>query len=154
MVPVIQLANALIALINGNLSPSPNLIRRYMPYYDAAQVKDGKWFVVVSADEAKQINKVDSSKLSIDIGYQRGLPPTSKDYADPTENLPFLDACMEVVETMLVPFAEGGFVRDSSIANRWVLRDATRPLLYVPSMLLEYQIFTSVIKLEFFDEGI
>lgn len=148
-VPAVELSKNLLAKLNAVL-PGKNFTRRYIGVYDAEKVKDGRWFVAMSAEDIKHTRHVDFPNLSIDIAYQRALPDSSEAFPEPENNLPFLDACMEEVESVKVLFREDGQLREMDLGD-CSFKSMTNQL-YRPDMLYDNEIFTSVIRLEFTNE--
>lgn len=148
--PIVTLTQALITAINGQ---GKNLVRRYVRFYVAKDLPaDGQWFAVGVDEDFTKKRIVDFVKPTVDVAFQRPLPAASGQYPDPTNNLPFLDECMAEVETVKVMFRAGGVLAEKEIGGKWVMESMTNSPIYLPNLLLENQIFTSVIRLTFLTE--
>lgn len=141
-VPIIDLTNAVVLAINAY---GKAMSRRYVHFRSASDVAVGQWFAMAATEEIAKKRLVDTVKYNVDIAYQRALPSGD----DPLGNTVFLDACMEEVESVKAMFREGGDMEDVEFGSNWVFLGMTNSPIYRPEMLLENQIFTSVIRLEF-----
>lgn len=149
--PIVALTTALITAIN--MAGSKSVVRRYVRFYAAKDLPDnGQWFAIGIEEDFTKKRRTDIVKLSVDVGFQRGLPDASEDYPDPLTNLPFLDACMAEVESVKALFREGGALAEAEIGNKWVFESMSQSPIYRPELLVENQIFTSVIRLTFLTE--
>lgn len=138
------------ALITEFATAGKTFTRRYIPFFDAKSVENGKWFVVAAAEEVTKKRATDSVVHGVDIAYQKALPASQAGAENPLENNTFIDACMTEVESVKALFREGGSLNDKDIgAKKWVVLRMTNNPIYRPDLLLENQIFTSVIRLEF-----
>lgn len=140
--PIIDLTNAVVLAINAY---GKAMTRRYVHFRSANDVALGQWFAMAATEEIVKKRLVDTVKYNVDIAYQRALPSGD----DPLGNTAFLDACMEEVESVKALFREGCNIADEEFGANWVFLGMTNSPIYRPEMLLENQIFTSVIRLEF-----
>ena len=126
--------------------------RRITAYYKRDDLVEGKW-VVIAAGDAQSIRgrDVDRTTLIVDVGYQIALPESSEDYPDPVENRPFIDAQMLIVENVKNPFRGEGSLRHESFLG-FSFSNMTNTPIYRPDLLIDKQIFTAVIRLEFVGE--
>lgn len=126
--------------------------RRYLPYYEAKDVVDGKWFVVISEEDANIKRHVDVPKLTVDLGFQQALNEPTDAIPNPSDDLSTIDAMMEKVENVKLLFSEDGALRRETIAN-CVLQSYRHAPLYRQDFLYEMGIFFSVIRLEYLAES-
>lgn len=148
--PIVTLTQALITAINGQ---GKNLVRRYVRFYVASDLPaEGQWFAAGVDEDYTKKRIVDIVKPSVDVAFQRPLPAASAAYPDPINNLPFLDQCMAEVETVKAMFREGGALAEKEISEKWVFESMNNSPLYFPNLLVENQIFTSVIRMTFLTE--
>jgi hypothetical protein len=150
---ILELADALRTAIQTLTTRV--VTRRYVPFFSAEEVKDGKWFVMVAEEDPRSKRNIDSPLLSIDLAYQQSLPEsTEENPGDPVDDNSIMDPMLEEVKTIQALFDEGGLLRDAERLGRFVLQSHRPTTLYRQDWLYEYGIFISVIRLEFFDEGI
>jgi hypothetical protein len=142
----INVAEALRAALATQLGTTVE--RRYTAYYDPEEVVDGKIIVIGGASDLDGKRKIDLLEIGVDVGYQRALPNGTTAYPDPRNNLPFLDGCSQLVQSIKNLFSEDGPLREAEFAGATYLRWRNDPL-YRPDMLLDHSIFTSVIRFEF-----
>ncbi len=148
--PIITLTQALITAINNQ---GKNLVRRYVRFYVAKDLPaEGQWFAIAVDEQLQKKRTTDIVKPMVDVAFQRPLPPASQANPDPTNNLTFLDACMDEVESVKALFREGGALAEAEIGGKWVLEAMDNSPIYRPDLLVENQIFTSVIRLTFLTE--
>lgn len=149
--PVVALTTALITAINS--AGSKSVVRRYVRFYAAKDLPEaGQWFAIGSEEDFAKKRRTDITKLSVDVGFQRPLPAASAGQPEPVNNLPFLDACMAEVESVKALFREGGALADAEIGNKWVFESMSHSPIYRSELLVENQIFTSVVRLTFLTE--
>lgn len=149
---IVSLADGIAAAIAANTTPPRTVTRRYVPYFDAKEVENGKWFVMVAEEEPRISRHVDSPRLTIDLAYQQALPEPTDAVPDPLNDLPTMDALSNEVEVIKSLFAENGVLRRKPIAD-CVLQTYRRSPLYRQDFLYEMGIFFSVIRLEYFLES-
>lgn len=142
----INIAEALRAALQAQLTVPVE--RRYTAYYDPEAIKDGKLIVVGGASDLDGKRGTDFLEIGVDVGYQRSLPVPTETYPDPRNNVPFLDACCAMVQSVKDLFGEDGPLREMDFAGGTYLRWRNDPL-YRPDTMLDYSIFTSVIRFEF-----
>lgn len=147
--PIVSLASAVITAINNAASKS--LVRRYVPFYKSSDVENGVWFVMAATEDTTKKRAVDINRLSVDVAYQKALPKSQQGAENPLENNAFLDACMNEVESVKALYREGGALADSALVNRWAFQGMSNNPIYRPDLMLENQIFTSVIRLDFLE---
>jgi len=145
------LTEALITAINT--AGSKSVVRCYVRFYAAKDLPEaGQWFAIGIEEDFTKKRRTDITKLSVDVGFQKRLPDASEAYPNPLDNLPFLDDCMAEVESVKAMFREGGALADAEIGNKWVFESMSQSPIYRPELLVENQIFTSVIRLTFLTE--
>lgn len=133
------------------LQPLP-VERRYVPFFERDQVKDGKIAVLMAEDDPNTKRNVDTPKLLLDIAYHRALPASTDAFPDPLDDTETLDAFYEQAATVRALFDEGGPMREKVIANS-VFLNCKPTTLYRQDWLFENQIFVQVCRLEYFYEG-
>lgn len=149
-VPIVTLTTAVITAINGQ---GKNLVRRYVRFYVAKDLPaDGQWFAIGVDEQINKKRTTDIVKPVVDVAFQRPLPAASSQYPDPVNNLPFLDQCMDEVESVKALFREGGALAEFEFGNKWAFESMENSPIYRPDLLVENQIFTSVIRLTFLTE--
>lgn len=152
MTPVIALANLAVTLLNQQIGKT--FVRRYSPNFEVEQVKDGLWFVMSTSDMTDtKAADVDITKLEIDVCYQRALPEPTTQYKIPYENLPFIDECMDEVESVKKLFREGGAFRvieTNGFSPLYTFLSMSASPLYSQEALLDWGLFISGIRLKFF----
>lgn len=148
--PIISLSNAVRDAVSN--ATGKTFTRRYAPYYEAADVQSGVWYVVATTETVQKKRRVDIAHAEISLAYQIALPDSTSENPKPLENNTFLDSCMAEVESVKSLFRENGDLADASIGN-WAFLKMTNDPIYVPNMLEDHLIFTSVIRLEFLAEG-
>lgn len=147
----IEIAEALRAAVATALGVTVE--RRYTAYFDKEDVKDGKYLVVGNAVELAGKRGIDHNDITIDIGYQRGLPDPTESQPDPTNNIAWLDAESEKVQALKDLFAAGdelggkGALREMNFAGANFVRWTNNPL-YRQDLLLNNSIYTSVLRVE------
>lgn len=145
-----QVVTLATALITELATAGKTATRRYVPFFEANEVADGKWFVMAATEEVQKKRAIDLETHAVDVAYQRALPGSQAGAENPLENNTFLDACMAEVETVKALFREGGSLSAKDIGSKkWVVVRMSNSPIYRPDLLLENQIFTSVIRLEF-----
>lgn len=148
----IEIAEALRAAVASQLGVTVE--RRYTAYFDKEDVKDGRYLVVGNAVELAGKRGIDHNDITIDIGYQRGLPDPTEDQPDPFNNIAWLDAESEKVQALKNLFAAGdelggkGSLREMDFAGASFVRWTNNPL-YRQDLLLNNSIYTSVLRCEF-----
>lgn len=126
---------------------------RRAPYLSAADVASGKWILVTAGDDqAIAGRQVDRTTLTIDLAWQIKLPDKSATVSNPLEDEDFFESQMQAVETVKNLFRGGGTLRDTRFSGGFDFLRFTNSPIYRPDMLIEHQIFTSVIRLEFLGE--
>jgi hypothetical protein len=143
--PILILRDALAARLTAM---GKTASARYTPYTKISELSAGKWLVAANDDEDNQVNLVDNRNFTIDLVYQRALPPASQAYPVPLENMPFLDGCVNEVGTVKSLFREDGALRGQSIANCTQISLPKQPL-YLPDHLINHSLFTAVVRVEF-----
>lgn len=148
--PIVELTKALIIAINAQ---GKSLVRRYVRFYVAAGLPaEGQWFAIGVEEDATKKRHIDIVTHAVDVAFQRALPPASAGQPDPMNNLAFLDDCMLEVESVKAMFRAGGPLADVAIDGKWVFQSMANSPIYRPDLLVENQIFTSVIRLTFLTE--
>jgi hypothetical protein len=145
MVPAIQVGEALATAISGALSIT--IERRYSPYYNRSDVSAGKYLYIASGEDRDAKRGLDILELTVDVGYQIGLPEPTEAYPDPANNLPWADAQLAKVQAIKELFEDEGDLRDADFAGATYLRMTNTPL-FRPELLRDNEIFTSVIRFE------
>lgn len=148
--PVLSLASALttkLAEVTGK-----QFYRRYAPFSEAKELEAGKWVVLAAAEDFTKKRTTDQTVVSADVGYQRQIPPANNTNPDPLANLTFLDGCLNEVESVKALFRENGTLADLAI-NDFVFLRMTNSPIYRSDLLIEQQIFISVLRLEFLVEN-
>ena len=159
--PIITLADNLKTKLEANTSFT--FTRRNAPYFKREDVEDGKWIIVAAGDEqAIRARNVDRSTLIVDVAYQETMPDKTDANPDPSENMTFFDNRMLLVEEVKNLFRGGGPLRNTTFdaGNLNALNQAipvyfqsmSNSPIYRPDMIRDYQIFTSVVRLEFAGE--
>lgn len=150
--PTIELAKELITQLE--LHTEYDFERRVAPYLKRPDVVGGKWIVIASGDsQARRGRKVDLSTLTIDIAYQEALPDKTTANPNPLENLTWFDATMAKVESLKNLFRPGGELHEHVFATGdAIFQSMENAPLYRPDLHVDYQIFTSVVRLEFLAE--
>jgi hypothetical protein len=143
--PILTLRDALATRLT---SMGKNAVARYVPYTKISELSDGKWLVAANDDEDNQFRNVDQRNFTIDLVYQRALPPASQAYPVPLENMPFLDGCVNEVGTVKSLFREGGALRGVAIADCIQINLPKQPL-YLPDHLINHLLFSAVVRVEF-----
>lgn len=151
--PIKVLAIALLAELNT--ATGKTFTRRYAPYYDAAELAEPKYFLITTRERNNvAARSVERSDLTVLIGFQQALPDAEDKDDDFLENTDWLDARMDEVETIKGLFRPGGALRNKSIGG-CEFKTMTNDPVYMPDLLLDNAIFTSMIELvyEFETEG-
>jgi hypothetical protein len=126
--------------------------RRVGPYLRREDLEAGRWIVVPAGESTvRKARYVDQATLTVDVAYQRALPDATDGQPDPVENLPWFDAVMADVEIVKSCWRPGGLLRELSLVGFDFSSMANTPI-YTPQLLSDYQIFTSVVRLEFTGE--
>ena len=149
LVPVVELAKALKTELDSALGV--DFQRVYAPFMSAEDCATDTYLIMANTEEISTKRRIDILKLSIVLAYQLKLPDASPDYRDPLKNTPFFDGCMEKVEDIKALFREGGALNEKSISN-CVFQSISNSPIYRPDFVVDYQIFTSEIKLDFLSE--
>ncbi len=144
--PINNLAEALIAAL---ATQGKTVVRSYLTLEKTRDLQNGKWLALVSTENVTKKRRVDSVKSSIAVVYQRQLPSSTSLIENPLENNTFLDSCMNEVESVKSMFREDGPLADVALNDTWVFESMTNSPIYVPNHLLENQVFTSPLMLEF-----
>ncbi len=145
-VPAVELAKGVaVALHNAT---GKTFERSYDVNPEPGEVVSGKWFVMAATEDFTKRQRVDVSKLAVDVGYFRALPESSDEYPNPEKNLPWLDSQMEEVESVKALFREDGALSELVVANCCFVGMINSPL-YNPDALGDGQVFISVVRLEF-----
>lgn len=145
--PVLSLATALTTKLNE--LTGKQFIRRYAPFYESKDIESGKWLVLAAAEEYSQVARsVGRTIVSVDVGYQVQMPPANNTNPDPLANLTFLDGCLNEVESVKALFKEGGPLQSVSFSD-FVFKSMSNSPIYRTDILIEQQIFISVIRLDF-----
>lgn len=145
MEPILTLRDALAARLTAMGKTAE---ARYVPYTKVSELTAGKWLVAANDDEDNQFRNVDQRNFTIDLVYQRALPPASEAYPVPLENMPFLDGCVNEVGTVKALFREDGALRGVAIADCIQIGLPKQPL-YLPDHLTNHLLFSAVIRVEF-----
>ena len=149
--PVITLTDDLIAKLETETGYT--FTRRISPYLKREQITGGKWIAVATGDEQViKAREVDRSTLTIDIAYQEPLPDKTDDEPDPLENATWFDAVMAKIETVKNAFRGDGNLRQDSFAGGFQFSTMTNTPIYRPDLMMDFQIFTAVIRFEFVGE--
>lgn len=148
-VPIVELAKALKTELDSALTVS--FVRSYIPFTNPEDCTNGLYLIMANSEETTTKRRIDVLKPSIVLAYQRTLPESSNSYPDPLKNLPFFDECMEKVEDIKALFREGGSLNEKTISGCVFLQMSNSPI-YRPDFILDYQIFTSEIRLDFISE--
>ncbi len=149
--PILDVRNAVADALHTAL-PSVDFEKRFVGYLTRADVLDGKWLVTPAGDDrANAARVVVKSTAIVDVNWQIALPESSDTYPDPLKNTPWFDEQMQTVETVKELFATDGELRDADFAGFRFLRLSNNPI-YRPDLLTDYQIFTSVVRLELLGE--
>ncbi len=147
MTPVIALAQLLVTTLNEVTGKT--FTRAYVPEFDKEKVEDGKWFVAAAGDDIQTKSRdADINEVEIDVCYERALPEATAEYPDPLLNLPFIDECMEEVESVKTLFRQDGAMKNRTYPYTFLKMKNTP--LYVPEYLYAEGIFVSSIRLTFF----
>lgn len=150
MIPAIEVAKALGPAIETALSIT--IERRYSPYFNREDVKNGKYLIIASGEDRAAKRGIDLLELTVDVGYQVALPAPTEAYPDPANNLPWSDAELEKLQSIKELFEDGGELRDAEFAGATFLRMTNTPL-FRPDLMRDNEIFTSVIRFEFRTEA-
>jgi hypothetical protein len=155
-IPVFDLRDAVADQIAAAIGTPVE--KRIVAYTKRADVRTGKWIATAAGEETIIVGRsVDESTLTIDVGYQIALPESTADYPDPMENTPWFAEQMAAVESVKLLFRgetddhEAGALRDADFSGMSFVRLTNGPI-YRPDLLIDFQIFTSVIRLEFIGE--
>lgn len=148
-VPVVELAKALKTELDTALSVT--FQRVYAPFLNAEECASDTYLIMANSEDISPKRRIDVLKLSIVLAYQLKLPNATAEYRDPLKNIPFFDACMEKVEAIKALFREGGALNEKEISNCVYLSMSNSPI-YRPDFIVDFQIFTSEIKLDFWSK--
>ena len=149
--PVIELRDAVADALNVALAPS-SFEKRWVAYLKRKDVEEGKWLVTPAGDDRITAAKaVVKSNLVVDVIWQISLPDSTDAAPDPLQNDAWFTAQMDRIETVKELFATDGDLRDEQFAGFDFFRLTNSPI-YRPDLLTDYQIFTSVVRLEFLGE--
>ena len=145
MHPILPLRDAMVAKLT---ELDKDATARYSPVTNQKQLRPAKWFVAVQGDELKETNLTDRRDLLLDVVYQHGLPdPTTADPV-PLENVAWLDAQINEVDSFRDLFREDGSLRGIILADCTSIELVDMPL-YLPNHLLDHSIFTSLTRIKF-----
>lgn len=148
--PVIDLAISLISDLQTQTGLT--FTRRIAPYLKREDITGGKWIVIVAGDEQETAGRhIDRSTLTVDVAYQEPLPEKTDAQPNPLENLSWFDVTMAKVEDVKNLFRGNGPLRDAAYDGLVFFRMINTPI-YRPDLHVDYQIFTSVVRLEFVGE--
>ncbi|QDV26934.1 hypothetical protein [Aureliella helgolandensis] len=148
--PIQELTIALQSAIAAELSIV--IERRKIAYFTPGEVREGKYIIVGIGEDTNAKRGIDLLDLQVDLGYQIALPEPTESNPDPANNIPWSDEQEQKVDAIKQLFRPDGALRDRAIAGVNYLRMQNTPI-YRPDMLLDNQIFTSVIRLEFRSEN-
>jgi hypothetical protein len=149
--PIIEVRNAVADALHAAF-PAITFEKRFVGYLKRADVIEGKWLVTPAGDDRANAAKVVvKSTAFVDVIWQIALPESTDAFPDPLENTTWFDAQMQAVETVKELFATDGELRDVDFAGFQFLRLSNNPI-YRPDLLTDYQIFTSVVRLELLGE--
>lgn len=148
--PIIELADEVAAQLTS--ASGYAFERRNGPYLKRDDLKTAKWLVVAAGDEDEVKGRgVNKTTLTVDVAYQIELPESTDQYPDPVENRPWFDTQMATVENIKSYFRPDGTLRDESFLGFYFSTMRNSPI-YQRELLIDYQIFTAVIRLEFVGE--
>ena len=151
MTPIIEVRNAVADALETAL-PAITFEKRFVGYLKRADVTIGKWLVTPAGDERKTAARdVVLSTAVVDVIWEIALPESTDTYPDPLGNTTWFDTQMQAVETVKDLFATDGQLRYSSFAGFGFVRLSNNPI-YRPDLLTDYQIFTSIVRLELLGE--
>lgn len=145
MHPIIPLRSAIVGLLIGMGKSASS---RYSPVLERKQLIPAKWFVALQGDEIKETNLTDRRDFIIDVVYQHGLPDPTDEDPIPLENLAWLDAQINEVDSFRALFREDGELRGVELAN-CVAIELVDMALYLPNHLIDHSIFTSLTRIKF-----
>jgi hypothetical protein len=149
--PVIALRDAVADALAAELTPA-TFEKRWVAYMKRADVAEGKWVVTPAGDDRTTAAKaVVKSNLVVDVIWQIALPDSTDTALDPLTNNAWFHEQMDRIETVKELFATDGDLRDEQFAGFDFLKLTNSPI-YRPDLLTDYQIFTSVVRLEFLGE--
>lgn len=148
-VPVVELAKALKTELDAALGVE--FQRAYAPFLSAEECATDTYLILASAEEITTKRRVSSSKLSIALAYQLKIPNVTPSEPNPLKNLDFFDGCMEKVEAIKALFREDGALFEKDVSG-CVFQAISNSPIYRPDFIVDYQIFTSEIKLDYLSE--
>lgn len=146
----VALAKAFVPAIAA--ASSRTITRRAVPHFERKDVETGKWFLVTTALQTTRKRLVDTNKSTLELAYQIAMPKATAVEPEPINNMTAIDAAMDEVGRMHAFFMEGS----SFIENTWenhVFHSAENNPLYHQRVLVDHQIFLSILRLEFFEES-
>lgn len=152
---VITLAEALKDHLAAQLGKT--VIRRYAPYIGRGQLADERITVFPSSDVPQTTaRKVDENELVVGVEVAQTLPESgdqkrSNPDAD-INQLTFLDARMETVNSIKALFRDDGTLRETEIGSCIFIEMSNAPI-YSLNRLIEDRIFSSVVTLTFMHRG-
>jgi hypothetical protein len=152
-VPVIELADDLVTKLGTETGET--FERRVTAYFSRDDVSAGKWVVIPAGDETEIKGRmVDSSTLTVDVGYQEALPEKTSSERDPLNNKTWFDARMQKLEDVKDLFRGEGSLRRVAFApsSEFRFQRMSNTPIYRPDLMTDYQIFTAVVRLEFLGE--
>lgn len=149
--PVLTLTDDLISKLAT--ATGYTFTRRVSPFLKREQIVGGKWIAIAAGDEqAIRAREVDRTTLTIDIAYQEPLPDKTDAQPDPLENKTWFDAAMAKLENVKNQFRGDGDLRQASFAGGFQFATMTNTPIYRPDLMMDFQIFTAVIRFEFTGE--
>ena len=149
--PVLTLTDDLISKLAT--ATGYTFTRRISPFLKREQIIGGKWIAIAAGDEqAIEAREVDRTTLTIDIAYQEPLPDKSDLQPDPLENKTWFDAVMAKIENVKNQFRGDGDLRQTAYAGGFQFSTMTNTPIYHPDLMMDFQIFTAVIRFEFTGE--
>ena len=80
------------------------------------------------------------------------MPDKTDDEPDPLENATWFDAVMAKIETVKNAFRGDGNLRQDTFAGGFQFSTMTNTPIYRPDLMMDFQIFTAVIRFEFVGE--
>ena len=142
--PIIQLADALTTELSTQLAVT--VARRYSPYMKTAELVEPKWLLVIAGDDTDSAKRnIVDAELAIDVCLQAAHPDRT-DRDDEAIDVDWCDQCVADLGRLKDLFRPGGALRNARIANCDFRRYENSPI-FRPDLLLEYGIFTGVVRL-------
>ena len=149
--PVITLADDLVSRLGTATGYS--FVRRNGPYLKASDVVDQCWLVVpASQTQAIVGRQVDRCVLGCDVALQIALPEPTDLEPSPMENQAWFDEQMDAIERVIRCFRQNGSLRNVEFAGGLFFQSMTNQPIYRPDLLIDQQMFISVVRLEFAGE--